>query len=472
MCRPPRLCGVRWRAAGRSRAPGLPRAVWVVAGGSFVNRLGGFVVPFLVLYLTHRGYSSAEAGLAVSAYAGGKIAAGPTGGLLTDRLGGRLVTSASMTASAATTLALAMAAGLGPILATAAVTGLCSELYRPATSAIIAGSVPDPAKRATAFGVYQAAASGGTAIGLTLGGLLAEHSFIALFAADAGTSLAWALLAARALPRTWPVLPESRYAPTGAVLRDGRMARLVAATILVYLTLFQAQATLPLWVREQDLSAGTYGMLLGLNAALVMIGQIPAARLTRRRAPVPVIAVTSIVVGVGFALLAAAHTALALAFAVTVWSLGELAQWPVAASYAMSLAPPGQAGRYAGARSAGYALALLLAPLAGDALYARDPTILWAACAAAGTLAAAIIALPRAAASRRGRAARQAAAGSDERSELAHGASGKRADRRSVTAPASLYLPEQAASGDPRDPNRQAGPTRPGGRRGETWLTT
>jgi hypothetical protein len=70
------------------------------AGGTARNRLGGFVVPFLVVYLTHRGYISAQASLAVSAYSGGKIAAGPVGGLLTDRLGGQLVTSASMTAPA------------------------------------------------------------------------------------------------------------------------------------------------------------------------------------------------------------------------------------------------------------------------------------------------------------------------------------------------------------------------------------
>jgi len=35
--------------------------VWVLAGGSFVNCKGGFVMPFLVLYLVHRGYSSALA---------------------------------------------------------------------------------------------------------------------------------------------------------------------------------------------------------------------------------------------------------------------------------------------------------------------------------------------------------------------------------------------------------------------------
>jgi hypothetical protein len=37
----------------------LPRPVWFLLAGSFVNRFGSFVLPFLALYLTHRGYSIA-----------------------------------------------------------------------------------------------------------------------------------------------------------------------------------------------------------------------------------------------------------------------------------------------------------------------------------------------------------------------------------------------------------------------------
>ena len=63
----------------------LPGPVWVVAAGSFVNRFCGFVVPFLVLYLAHHGYSAGQAAMAVSAYAAGKIAAGLAGRLPNHR---------------------------------------------------------------------------------------------------------------------------------------------------------------------------------------------------------------------------------------------------------------------------------------------------------------------------------------------------------------------------------------------------
>jgi MFS family permease len=381
---------------GRRGQPGLPRVAWVLSGGSFVNCLGNFVVPFLVPYLVHRGYSTGLAAGAVSAYAAGKIAAGLAGGLLTDRLGARVTTAGSMAGSAAATLALAAVSGPALILATAGLTGLVSELYRPATSAILAAGVP-ARQRVRAFGVYQLGVSAGTAAGTAIGGLVAEHSFLILFAGDAATSLAWAIGAWRVLPRT-RTTPSLRPPPPSGpgILRDRRMARLLAATVLANLILFQAQTTLPLWVHREGLSTASYGLLLALNSGLLMALQLPATKLTARWRPQPVIAATSVLIGAGFGLLVLARTSMLLVVAVTVWSLGELAQWPVAAAYTTSLAPPGMTGRYAGTRSLCYGTALLLAPLAGAALYNLSPAVLWGACAAAGICAAAVIAPPSA----------------------------------------------------------------------------
>jgi MFS family permease len=378
----------------------LPQVAWLLAAGSFVNCLGNFVVPFLVPYLLHRGYGTGVAAGAVSAYAAGKIAAGLAGGLLTDRLGPRITTAGSMAASAVATLALAVVSGPALILATAALTGLVTELYRPATSAILAAGVPGH-QRVRAFGVYQLGVSAGTAAGTAVGGLVAEHSFLILFAGDAATSLAWAIGAWRVLPRTHPAPSREesrgrRQIPGDGILRDRQLARLLAVTVLVNLILFQAQSTLPLWVHRQGLSTASYGLLLALNSGLLMVFQLPAARVTARWRPQPVIAATSVLTGAGFGLLILAHTGVLLMVAVTVWSLGELTQWPVAAAYTTSLAPPGMIGRYAGTRSLCYGTALLLAPLAGTALYSLSPDLLWAGCAAAGIFAAAVInPLPR-----------------------------------------------------------------------------
>jgi polyisoprenoid-binding protein YceI/predicted MFS family arabinose efflux permease len=414
---------------------GLPRVVWVLAGGSFINNFGSFVVPFLVLYLLHRGYGGGLAAGAVSAYAAGKIAAGPAGGMLTDRIGPRAVTAGSMSGASAATLALAAVSGPALILATAALTGLVSQLYRPATSAILAAAVPAP-RRVRAFGVYQLGVSAGATAGPALGGLVAEHSFLALFAADAAASLCWAILAWRTLPGSPSgsvTVPPQPSAQRRGVLGDRRLARLLAVTVLANLVLFQAQTTLPLWVHRQGLPTSVYGLLLALNSGLVMALQLPATRLTGRWRPEPVIAAAGMIVGAGFTLLALAHTAVLLAAAVTVWSLGELVQWPVAAAYTTGLAPPGMTGRYAGARSFCYGLALLLAPLAGTALYNLSPVVLWAACGAAGVSAAAII-IPRRPGLRPGR--RPLAAHAARAAPAEHASVGQ---RRSIAGPATAW---------------------------------
>ncbi|PYQ28668.1 MAG: hypothetical protein DMF56_15660 [Acidobacteria bacterium] len=40
----------------RENLRALPRPVWILFGGTFINRFGTFVMPFLAIYLTRRGY--------------------------------------------------------------------------------------------------------------------------------------------------------------------------------------------------------------------------------------------------------------------------------------------------------------------------------------------------------------------------------------------------------------------------------
>src|SRR5919109_2535890 len=95
----------------------LPRPVWILCAGSFVNRFGSFVAVFLVLYLRSEGYSIAESGLVVSFYGIGNTAAAAAGGWFADRLGRRNAIALSMFTAAATMLALSQADWLPLIIA-------------------------------------------------------------------------------------------------------------------------------------------------------------------------------------------------------------------------------------------------------------------------------------------------------------------------------------------------------------------
>src|SRR3990172_7446191 len=77
---------------GFFRRSGFPRTFWLLWAGTIVNRLGGFVIPFLALYLTGpRGLPVSQAALMVSFFGGGSFVASLVGGEIADRLGRRPV---------------------------------------------------------------------------------------------------------------------------------------------------------------------------------------------------------------------------------------------------------------------------------------------------------------------------------------------------------------------------------------------
>ena len=113
----------------------MPREVWIIVAGTFINRFGTFVMPFLAIYLTRQGYGAAQAGIAVSAYGAGHLCASMLGGHLADRIGRRDTIALSMFTSAVTMLALSQARTYPVIVLITILAGAAAELYRPAAGA-------------------------------------------------------------------------------------------------------------------------------------------------------------------------------------------------------------------------------------------------------------------------------------------------------------------------------------------------
>src|SRR4030067_755889 len=95
---------------GFFRRSGLPRPFWLWWAGTIVNRLGGFVVPFLALYLTGpRGLPISQAALMVSLFGGGVFGGRLGGGGLADRPGRRPVMLLSFLVAPAAMLIVGLA---------------------------------------------------------------------------------------------------------------------------------------------------------------------------------------------------------------------------------------------------------------------------------------------------------------------------------------------------------------------------
>ena len=75
-----------------SLVEGLPPTYWLIWIGTLINRLGGFVIPLLTLYLTTQHHIPvSQAALTVSLFGAGSFVSQLSGGELTDRLGRRPV---------------------------------------------------------------------------------------------------------------------------------------------------------------------------------------------------------------------------------------------------------------------------------------------------------------------------------------------------------------------------------------------
>jgi len=218
----------------------LPRAAWILFFGTFLNKFGTFVLPFLAIYMTRLGYTNAQAGAAYGAYGVGTLAACLLGGYLADHLGRRKTILLSMFSGALMMLCLSQARSFTSIVLLAGAVGLAGELYRPASSALLADLVP-AGQRVTAFAAYRMSFNAGWAFGPATAGLLAKHSFTWLFFGDAATSVLFGLVAWLALPsglrgtRSGGSLFE-----TLRVLReDARFRQVLCASLVIGLVFVQ-----------------------------------------------------------------------------------------------------------------------------------------------------------------------------------------------------------------------------------------
>ena len=375
----------------------LPRAAWVLFAGSFINRFGGFVVPFLTLYLTGQGYSVTAAGLAVSAYGAGNLFASLVGGHLADRLGRRETIVLSMFGAAVTMMLLSQARGLPLIVALTFVTGLVSEAYRPASSALLTDLVP-VGQRLTAFAALRVTFNAGFAFGPATAGLLAAYGYIWLFVGDALTSAVYGVIALLALPRGVQhstTTNGASWREVWSVIRDDkRFQQLVLASFAVALLFMQTASTFGLFVTHLGFSAATYGAVISFNGALIVFCELPLTALTRRFPARKVMALGYVLIGVGFGLNYFAHSVPALVACMALFTLGEMFALPMASAYVADLAPPHMRGRYMGVNGMTWALALIIGPVAGMKLFAFSSAAYWGACALLGVLAAVVISIP------------------------------------------------------------------------------
>ena len=380
----------------------LPRTFWILFAGTFINRFGTFVWPFLTIYLTRQGHTLTAAAWAVSAFCAGSLGGGARGGWLADHIGRRNTIALGCFASATFFMLLYTASGLPLIIVFTMLAGLASGTYHPAISALLADIVPD-AQRVRAYAAIRLAVNAGFAFGVCIGGILANHSLFWLFAGDALTTVIYGCIALAWLPHGLRGLTrQTPWSDALACLRSDRAFHaLWIASFCGALVFSQFGSTYSLHIIRRALTLEVlgwhlppetiYGLLLGWNGVLIVFAELPLTTVTMRFDARRVMALGYVLTGVGFAMNAVAHTVFALWIAMTVFTLGEMIGQPTAGAYIARLAPERMRGRYMGVLGLSWNGAGILGPQLGFRLFAIDPLLMWLVCGLLGLVAAGVI---------------------------------------------------------------------------------
>lgn len=377
-------------AAAKTRVGGLPRAFWLLFAGTLVNRLGTFVLPFLVLYLTaERGLSIPAAGAMLAVVGAGGLLASGVGGVLADRLGRRVTLSVAMASAALAMLAFGAARGSWPIAVTAFTVGFTGDLFRPASQALVADVVA-PAERPRAYGLLFWAVNLGWAVATTTGGLLARHGYWLLFAGDAATSSLFAALVWRGITEPARELPAAGAGDRGgwtAPLRDRPFVGFSGLQFLFACVLFQIFSTVPLAMRADGLSPAAFGVAVAVNGLLIVAIQPVAAPILARLPRSATMAGSQRALGLGVGSVGFAGTLPGYAVTLGLATLGEIGVSVVALAVVADLAPPHLRGRYYGTFGLAYGAAAIVAPALGTVVFAaHGGSAVFAGCALAGVV--------------------------------------------------------------------------------------
>jgi MFS family permease len=372
-----------------------PTSVRYLLGGVLINQMGAFVQTFLVLYLTFRGFSVAQAGVALTAYSVGAVSGTLLGGELTHRFGPRATIVGAMSASAVFLAFVPWLSDPGRfalLVVAIAAAGLATQSYRPAAAVLLSDLMPGEL-RVMAFSMMRVALNVGAALGplIAAGLILVDWNLLIWF--DAVTALAYAGLAFALLPSTpAPVQEEKpvedKLSAYAVLVRDGRYLLFLASVLLGSIIYIQYTVALPLMIRADGHSATLYSAVLATTSVILIVCELKITTYVRNWPPHVVGAAGTALMGLGLAGYVLASSSSALIFLSTaVFVAGLMINGPTMFAHPAKF-PAAVKARYIGAHQATFGLGLALGPVFGVVAWETLDNGVWLLCGLLGAIAA------------------------------------------------------------------------------------
>jgi len=366
----------------------FPGQFWTLTGATFVDQLGAFLLfPFFALYLTDRfGIGMTEVGILFTFFAAANMVGSLVSGALTDKLGRRWMLIFGLVFSALGSLGMGFVDELIYFYVLAVLAGLLANAGGPAAQAMVADLLPEE-KVAEGYGMQRVAMNLAAAIGPMLGGLLATQSFLLLFVFDAVSSLITAAIVYLKLPETKPETAEDQpeqsfkqsFGGYNHVFADKLFIAFLILSMLTVLVYSQMNSTLSVYLRDvHAITLKQFGLLLSMNAILVVLLQFWITRRISTRSPMLMMALGTALYGIGFVMFGIFGAFLFFIVAMIIITIGEMITVPVAQALVARFSPEDMRGRYMAIFGFSWTIPFAIGPLmAGLVIDNLDPRLVW-----------------------------------------------------------------------------------------------
>ncbi len=372
-----------------------PKTFWTLVLAVFIDHMGSALMyPFLALYVTrHFNVGMTQAGQLFAIFAVTSLTGSMIGGAIADKFGRKKMILFGILASASASLAFGFVQDLNLFYLVAGLTGILANAGSPAQNAMVLDLLPQE-KQASGFGIIRVAYNISFAIGPVIGGLLANHNFLLIFLLDAFLSLITAGFVYLFIPETKPT-PTAHQAGQSlamtfrgylGVFQDRLYLLLIGALVLIQMVYEQLNTTLPVFLRDtHGVQASQFGLLLSLNALMVVFMQLWIAGKTVKYPPMLVMAFSGFLYMIGFGLFGFVAQIPWFALCIILITIGEMTMSPVMMAMVSRFASEEKRGRYMAVFELGWVLPNTFASLCGGMVLDNlNPQWLWIGCAGIG----------------------------------------------------------------------------------------
>jgi MFS family permease len=262
-----------------------------------------------------------------------------------------------------------------------------NEAFRPANASALSEFCP-PQIRPRGFALNRQAINLGIAVGPALGGVLAMYDYHLLFWADGLTCFLAALLIWRLVPQTTLHLKSNTDTQETRLSPWNDFPYLLLLSLLLYLGLvfYQVFNTWPVYLKAfYHLPESQIGLLMGFNALLIVLVEMPLIHRIERYDQIKIIAFGSFLLIVGFAMMPLGSGFFFAILTVLIWTIGEMLVFPLSVGFIANRADDSSRGRYMGMYTFTFAIAFVFGPFTGTTIYDTfGPELLWYGIGAVG----------------------------------------------------------------------------------------